>query len=62
MKRPQLLVGDLVKRRYDILVPGAHKVGMIIDRDRNGFLDVLWGSKVECMWDDYDLTKLEQDI
>ena len=54
--RTNIQPGDLVARKYHIR--GTHPMGVIIERDRNGFLDVLWGSRVEHMWDDYDLMRI----
>ncbi len=51
--------GDLVVRKYEIKIPNFVKTGFVIERDRNGFLTVSWGNKIEYMWDDYDLTRLE---
>lgn len=34
---------------------------MVLERDNNGFLRILWGTKVEDMWDDYDLLRVEPD-
>jgi hypothetical protein len=56
--RTNIQPGDLVARKYHIR--GTHPMGVIIERDRNGFLDVLWGSRVEHMWDDYDLTRIDE--
>jgi hypothetical protein len=30
-----------------------------MNRDNNGYLDILWGSKLESMWDEYDLVRVE---
>ena len=51
--------GDLVVRKYEIKIPNFVKAGFVIERDRNGFLTVSWGNKIEYMWDDYDLMRLE---
>lgn len=51
--------GDLVMRRYEIKVPNFVRMGLVIERDRNSFLTVLWGGKVEYMWDEYDLVRIE---
>jgi len=51
--------GDLVVRKYEITIPNFVKAGLVIERDRNGFLTVAWGGKIEHMWDDYDLMRLE---
>ena len=56
--RTNIQSGDLVVRKYHIR--GRHPVGVVVDRDRNGFLDVLWGSQVEHMWDDYDLMRINE--
>ena len=34
---------------------------MVLERDNNGFLRILWGTNVEEMWDDYDLLPVEED-
>ncbi len=57
----RLEVGDLVTRRYELSIRLETKLGVVVERDRNGFLDVLWGSKVEHMWDDYDLMRVETE-
>ncbi len=57
--RNRIEVGDLVVRKYEIKIPNFVKVGLVIERDRNGFLSIFWGGKIECMWDDYDLMRLE---
>ena len=51
--------GDLVSRKYTVNFPGVILTGLVIERDRNGFLTVSWGGKVEHMWDDYDLMRIE---
>lgn len=51
--------GDLVVRKYEIAIPNFVKAGLVLERDRNGFLTVAWGDKIEHMWDDYDLMRLE---
>ncbi len=56
--RTNIQPGDLVARKYHIR--GTHPMGVVVDRDRNGYLDVLWGSQVEHMWDDYDLTRIDE--
>jgi len=56
--RTNIQPGDLVARKYHIR--GTHPMGVVIERDRNGFLDVLWGSRVEHMWDDYDLMRINE--
>lgn len=60
----RLSPGDLVHRKYHIsrarLDPmGLKELGLVLCRDNNGFLDVLWGSKIESMWDEYDLLRVE---
>ena len=62
----RIFPGDLVRRKYHISRSGLDllnlkELGLVLDRDRNGFLDVLWGSKLEHMWDDYDLVKVEEN-
>lgn len=54
--------GDLVRRRYYITEPHRPwaEFGVVVHRDNNGFLDILWGSKIEHMWDDYDLMRVEE--
>ena len=52
-------VGDLVVRKYEIKIPNFVKAGLVMERDRNGFLTIAWGGKIEYMWDDYDLMRLE---
>ncbi len=51
--------GELVMRKYTLNIPDMVKVGFVIERDRNGYLTVAWGRKVEYMWDDYDLMRIE---
>jgi hypothetical protein len=46
-------------RKYTLNIPDMVKVGFVIERDRNGYLTVAWGRKVEYMWDDYDLMRIE---
>ena len=58
-ERNRIEVGDLVVRKYEIKIPNFVKAGLVIERDRNGFLSISWGGKIECMWDDYDLMRLE---
>jgi hypothetical protein len=55
--------GDLVRRKYHInrLEWKWTELGMVLERDNNGFLRILWGTKVEEMWDDYDLLHVEAD-
>lgn len=53
-------VGDLVKRRYDLRLEHVRTFGVVLERDRNGFLTVIWGEKVEHMWDDYDLVRVDE--
>lgn len=57
--RNRIEPGDLVMRKYEIKIPNFVKVGLVIERDRNSFLTVMWGGKVEYMWDDYDLMRIE---
>lgn len=56
--RNRIELGDLVVRKYEIKIPNFVKVGLVIERDRNGFLSISWGDKIEHMWDDYDLMRL----
>lgn len=56
--RTNIQPGDLVARKYHIR--GFPLMGIVVDRDCNGYLDVLWGSKIEHMWDDYDLTRIDE--
>jgi hypothetical protein len=55
--------GDLVRRKYHITLLERKwtELGMVLERDNNGFLRILWGTKVEEMWDDYDLLHVEVD-
>jgi hypothetical protein len=46
-------------RKYTVNIPGIVCIGLVIERDKNGFLTVMWGRKIEYMWDDYDLMRLE---
>jgi len=46
-------------RKYTVNIPGITCAGFVIERDRNGYLTVAWGRKVEYMWDDYDLMRVE---
>lgn len=55
----QIKSGDLVSRKYPINVKGYTQLGLVLERDKNGFLSVAWGNKVEHMWDDYDLARVE---
>jgi len=56
--------GDLVRRKYHISRPDWKWVdlGLVMSRDSNGYLDILWGSKLESMWDDYDLMRVEEPM
>jgi|694.fasta_scaffold19527_6 hypothetical protein len=57
----RLTVGDIVMRTYP-LGPSYPRVGLIIDRDNNGYLTVMWGGgKVEHMWDDQDLIRIDDE-
>ena len=56
--RNRIEPGDLVSRKYPINLNGYVQIGLVIERDTNGFLTVSWGNKVEHMWDDYDLMRL----
>ena len=56
--------GDLVRRKYHISqekldLLGLKGLGLVLERDNNGFLSIVWGDKLECMWDDYDLVRVE---
>jgi hypothetical protein len=57
--RSRIEVGDLVVRKYEIKISNLVKAGIVIERDRNGYLSVSWGNKIEYMWDEYDLMRLE---
>ena len=57
--RDRIDPGDLVSRKYPINITGYTQVGLVLERDNNGFLAIAWGDKVEHMWDDYDLMRLE---
>jgi len=57
--RSRIKPGDLVMRKYTVNIPGITCAGFVIERDRTGFLTVMWGRKVEYMWDDYDLMRVE---
>jgi len=57
--RNRIEAGDLVVRKYEIKIPNFVKAGLVIERDRNGYLSVSWGNKIEYMWDEYDLMRLE---
>lgn len=61
MPRSNIQAGDLVRRKYHITRPNWKwtEIGMVIERDNNGMLDILWGTKIEHMWDDYDLMRVE---
>ena len=54
--------GDLVRRKYHITLLEWKwtELGVVLERDNNGFLRILWGTKVEEMWDDYDLLRLDE--
>lgn len=58
--RSRITPGDLVQRTYHLSV-AHHHLGIVISRDGCGFLDVLWGQKVEHMWDDFDLDLVDDD-
>lgn len=58
-ERNRIGPGDLVMRKYEIKVPNFVRSGLVIERDRNSFLTVSWGGKVEYMWDEYDLVRIE---
>jgi len=53
-----------VRRKYHISRPDWKWVdlGLVMSRDNNGYLDILWGSKLESMWDDYDLMRVEEPM
>ena len=46
-------------RKYEIKIPNFVRAGLVVERDRNSFLTVMWGAKVEYMWDEYDLIRIE---
>ena len=46
--------GDLVERNYPLRIQHC-SVGLVHSRDTNGYLSIMWGSKMEHMWDDGDL-------
>ena len=54
--------GDLVRRKYHITLLEWKwtELGVVLERDNNGFLRILWGTKVEEMWDDYDLLRVDE--
>jgi hypothetical protein len=58
---PKIQPGDLVRRKYHITIQNwsYFDLGLVVERDNNGFLNVLWGSKIESLWDEYDLMKVE---
>jgi len=58
-KSDRLEPGDLVSRKYPINLKGYTLAGLVIERDRNGFLTIAWGNTIEYMWDDYDLARIE---
>lgn len=64
MPRSNIQVGDLVRKKYHISRPDWRRteIGVVVDRDNNGMLDILWGSKLEHMWDDYDLMRVEDPL
>ena len=47
--------GDLVTRNYQLRIFHCF-YGMVCSRDKNGFLTIMWGSKIEDLWDPGDLT------
>lgn len=47
--------GDLVMRSYQLRIQHS-TYGLVQRRDPNGYLTIMWGSKVEEMWDAGDLT------
>jgi len=63
MPRSNIQIGDLVRRNYHVIRADWiwSEIGIVVDRDSNGLLDILWGKRLEHMWDDYDLIKIEGD-
>jgi hypothetical protein len=64
MATPKISSGDLVRRKYHISqekldLLGLKGLGLVLERDNNGFLSIVWGDKIEYMWDDYDLVRVE---
>lgn len=61
---PKIQPGDLVRRKYHISRPDWKytEFGFVIERDNNGFFDILWGSKIEHMWDEYDLMRVDDQV
>jgi hypothetical protein len=57
--RSRIEPGDLVMRKYTVNIPDIVCIGLVIERDKNSFLTVMWGRKIEYMWDDYDLMRVE---
>jgi hypothetical protein len=47
-------VGDIVTRAYPLSIY-HNLLGFVVDRDNNDYLSIMWGSKLEHMWDDGDL-------
>ena len=53
--------GDIVMRSYP-LGPAYPTIGLVVERDNNGYLTVMWGGvKVEHMWDDQDLHRIDDE-
>lgn len=47
--------GDLVIRNYQLRIHHC-TYGLVLGREPNGYLSIMWGSKLEDMWDPGDLT------
>lgn len=58
-EKSKIQPGDLVMRKYEIKMWGINLIGHVVERDGNGFLSVQWGTKLEHMWDEYDLEQLK---
>ena len=57
----QIEPGDIVMRSYP-LGPAYPKIGLVVERENNGYLTVMWGGgKVEQMWDDQDLRRISDE-
>lgn len=63
--RHRMKAGDVVTRAYQLSI-FHNLLGLVIGRDNCGYLTVIWGDKVEHMWDDNDLIVIssidDQDI
>lgn len=47
--------GDIVARNYPLTIQRT-ALGLVHSRDANGYLTIMWGTLLEHMWDDGDLS------